>query len=245
MPVRYAAALAVPPDLGGSAAPPGVEPRLFALTLVDDVLELLSDLALVRPALVVAPDPADRRWADDVAELVWPGTPVLPLAGPDVRAADPAERGEPIEPGQRAPVDAVAALALLATSPDLGADEVVIVAGDCPDLPQLLLAKLFRALGSAEAAICPAEGGGLVALAARTPLPAWLTAVEVSLDDPDALRVLAAAAPSRAALRVGPGWRRLRAPADIGRLDPGLEGWAATRALLTCGSPAGRGSGSL
>jgi hypothetical protein len=29
-----------------------------------------------------------------------------------------------------------------------------------------------------------------------------------------------------------PEWRRLRGPADLATLDPALEGWDATRALL-------------
>jgi hypothetical protein len=43
---------------------------------------------------------------------------------------------------------------------------------------------------------------------------------------------LRGAAPRRA-LVVTPAWRRLRTPADLGGLDPGLEGWEATRALLS------------
>jgi hypothetical protein len=30
----------------------------------------------------------------------------------------------------------------------------------------------------------------------------------------------------------GPGWHRLRTPDDLRLLDPGLEGWENTRALL-------------
>jgi len=141
-------------------------------------------------------------------ELTWPGTPVVRVD----------------EPGQVLP--ALAAL---------GAEQGAVVAGDAPDLPPLLLAKLFRALGSADVSVCPAQGGGLVALAARLPAPAWLAGAAVDLDTPDALARLAAVAPARGAYRVGPGWRRLRFPADLAGLDPGLEGWDATRALLTRG----------
>jgi hypothetical protein len=62
------------------------------------------------------------------------------------------------------------------------------------------------------------------------PLAGWLPD-DVRLDDPGALARLRAAAPPRA-LTVGPGWRRVRAPVDVQRLDPGLEGWDATRAYL-------------
>ena len=30
-------------------------------------------------------------------------------------------------------------------------------------------------------------------------------------------------------------WRRLRTPTDVSSLDPALEGWEATRSLLTGG----------
>ncbi len=78
----------------------------------------------------------------------------------------------------------------------------------------------------------PAEGGGLVVLASRLPVPPWLALSGVDLDTPDAVRRLRAAAPRRD-LVVTPRWRRLRTPADIASLDPGLEGWEATRALLS------------
>ncbi|MGH3379185.1 MAG: DUF2064 domain-containing protein, partial [Actinoallomurus sp.] len=93
--------------------------------------------------------------------------------------------------------------------------------------------KLFRALGSGEVAICPAKDGGLVALAARLPAPAWLAGID--LDTADAPSRLRAAAGRPGAVRSGPGWHRLRTPADLGRLDPGLEGWDNTRILLAGG----------
>ena len=39
-------------------------------------------------------------------------------------------------------------------------------------------------------------------------------------------------APSRSRVALAPDWHRLRTPADLRRLDPGLEGWEETRALL-------------
>jgi len=36
-------------------------------------------------------------------------------------------------------------------------------------------------------------------------------------------------------VQVVPGWRRQRGPADLAALDPGLEGWEATRRLLLGG----------
>ena len=40
-------------------------------------------------------------------------------------------------------------------------------------------------------------------------------------------------APGPRMVATGPGWHRLRKPQDVARLDPGLEGWDNTRALLT------------
>lgn len=117
-----------------------------------------------------------------------------------------------------------------------GADEALIVAGDAPDLPALLLAKVLRGLRSTGVAACPAANGGLVALACRIPMPGWLAAVDLDLDTADALTRLAGAAPTRRELSVGPGWQRLRGPGDLAHLDPNLEGWDRTRLLLLRGT---------
>ncbi len=107
----------------------------------------------------------------------------------------------------------------------------VLVAADAPDLPGMLIAKLLRPLTTRPAAAAPATGGpGLLGFAARLPAPEWLPAA--GLDDltPQELRRLA---PSAVDVAGTPGWHRLRGPADLARLDPGLEGWDATRNLLT------------
>ena len=116
-------------------------------------------------------------------------------------------------------------LAALDLAREHGADAAAVVAADVPDLPGLLLGKLFRALGGHEVAVSRSSGGGLVALASRLPVPDWFTAGMADLSSE------ALTADSRVA--VGPGWHRLREPADVHRLDPGLEGWASTRALLS------------
>ncbi len=202
---RYAAVLATAQAAG--AAPPGIDPAAFRDALLEDTYEVLADLALVEAAVAVTP-----ACGSDVTAMVWPGTPVLSIA-----ASSTAQE----------------ALDVLQGLLDVGASEAAVVAADAPDVPQLVLAKLFRALGSAQVAVTPAEGGGLVALASRLPVPDWVTKAEVGLDSPDALDRLAAAAPSASMLSVCPGWRRLRRPVDVGRLDPGLEGWEATRLLLS------------
>ena len=142
---------------------------------------------------------------ESVRAVTWPGMPVVDGA-PDVVAV----------------LDAVAAL---------GADEGAVVCADAPDLPVLLLGKLHSALTSAEVAVCPAAGGDLVALAARLPVNNWLRELAPQLDEPTALARIKKAAPARA-LVVGPGWHRVHSPDDLDALDPGLEGWDATRALL-------------
>jgi glycosyltransferase A (GT-A) superfamily protein (DUF2064 family) len=173
-------------------------------------------------------DPAEFRLAvlEDTYEVVAGlefVTPVLALTGPDTEAEAITWPGTEI-------VRTTGLRPLLDTLADLGADQAAVVAHDAPDLPSLLLGKLFRSLGGGEVAICPAKGGGLVALAARLPAPSWLEGVD--LDTADAPRRLRAAAARAGAVRSGPGWHRLRTPADLARLDPGLEGWDNTRMLL-------------
>lgn len=189
------------------AAPPGVDGRSYALAMCEDVIELVGDLSIVTPA-VMCLDRGDPTWIADVAALSWPGTPIS-------------------ETQDQAPGAAV--LAALTMAGEQGADAAAVVAGDVPDLPGLLLGKLFRALGGHEVAVSASGGGGLVALACRLPPPAWLTAELADLGSEtltDDRRVA-----------VGPGWHRLRQPADVHRLDPGLEGWASTRALLSAPTP--------
>ncbi|XVQ12851.1 hypothetical protein ACQP1W_09935 [Spirillospora sp. CA-255316] len=230
---RYAAVLSVQDPDGAvpSPSPPGIDPEEFRLALLEDTYEVVAGLELVTPALVL--DPPGQPAAE---AITWPGTAIV---------------------RERSLAAAFAALH------DLGAGEAVLLAPDAPDLPPLLIGKLFRALGNAPAAACQSEGSldagpldagpldagppdgspgggrrgapnGLVALAARLPLPGWLSAAldDVDLDTPDALPRLRAAAPRPGLIPQGPGWHRLRTPADLRLLDPGLEGWENTRALL-------------
>jgi hypothetical protein len=116
--------------------------------------------------------------------------------------------------------------ALHATGATIG----VVLPGDVPDLPGLLVGKLFGACEDRLAGVLPAHDGSLAGLATRLPRPDWLA--DVDLDDPHALDTLHALAP-KGSVAVGPGWHRLRTPSDISRLDPRLEGWDETRALLS------------
>jgi glycosyltransferase A (GT-A) superfamily protein (DUF2064 family) len=172
----------------------------LALAMLEDVVDLVADMTLVQACLVV-PEGSDPA----VAEVGWPGMPVV--------AVPPARRLGSI----------VAALAAI------GADEAGAVVADAPDLPALLLGKLHSALTSAQVAVCPAEDGRLVAVAARVPLAEWMPAV--TLDDQNALDDMRKAAPRRA-MHVGAGWHRVRTEDDARRLDIGLEGWEHTRVML-------------
>ena len=121
--------------------------------------------------------------------------------------------------------DAAAALrALHATGATIGA----VIAGDAPDLPGLLVGKLFGACEDRPAGVLPAADGRLVGLATRLPVPGWLDGLTLDRD----LDWLHERAPVKA-VQIGPGWHRLRDPADVARLDPRRDGFWATRALLS------------
>jgi hypothetical protein len=174
----------------------------LALAMLEDVVDLVEAMREVQAALAI-PEGA----ADAVRAVTWPGMPVV-----DVPAAATV-------------ADVLDALVAI------GAEEGGVVCPDAPDLPALLLGKLHSALTSAEVAVCPDGDGRLVALASRLPLPDWLRASDATLADTDVVRRLRALAPRRG-LHVGPGWHRIRGAEDSARLDPGLEGWDATRAVL-------------
>ncbi|MFG1948078.1 hypothetical protein [Nonomuraea sp. NPDC048826] len=136
-------------------------------------------------------------------EIVWPGTEIIEI-GEDEPVKDVLKR--------------------------LKGEQAALVAADAPDLPPLLIGKLFRELGRAQITVSPAEGGGAVALACHLPPPGW---ADPDLDEPDLVATLRAQAPGRRMVATTPGWHRLRHPEDAERLDHGLEGWESTRALLT------------
>ena len=112
-------------------------------------------------------------------------------------------------------------------------DELVVVPGDVPDLPGLVIAKLFKALQRADICLAPERGaaGGLAAVGVRVPWPSWIS-TPVDLDH-DPLTELQELAPRRSLVTTGPDWHRMRTPVAVGRLDPGLEGWEMTRSLLS------------
>jgi hypothetical protein len=138
----------------------------------------------------------------ELEEIVWPGTQVIAI-----------EDDEPLK-------------TILSR---LSADQTAVICADAPDLPPLLVGKLFRELGRAEISICPSAEGGAVAMACALPAPGW---ADPDLDDLDVVATLRAQAPGPRRVATTPGWHRLRTRQDIERLDPGLEGWDNTRALI-------------
>jgi len=203
-----AAAVLVPAAGQVRSAPPGVDPDRWRWALVEDTLDLVSALRSVRPVAVVV-DPTD---VEAVAALTWPGTKVLPLPS-----------GTPADQLAAAALDALAGL---------GAELGAVLAADCPDLPGMLVGKLFSALEDAPVSVSPARDGGFCGVAARLPVPDWARAAPLDLDAVDGLARLHAAAPRKAVV-VGPGWHRLREPLHIRYLDANLEGWDAVRAVLS------------
>ena len=194
--------------VGVLARPDPELPAALASALLEDVIDLVSEMPMVTPMVATV----SSRGGHDAGHLTWPTTAVI----------DVAER--------TGVADALRALAAAAP----GAVAVTLLAPDVPDLPALLVGKLFSAVAGPRrpvVAVCPARGGGAVAVAAAVPLPGWLAASGVRLDDADALDRLRADAPQGGVVVV-PGWHRIRTLADLSLLDPALEGWDATRAYL-------------
>lgn len=152
--------------------------------------------------------PAIAAVAEDLplaAKIAWPSTRIYEIPAPTIRAA----------------LDAAAAD---------GHDKAAVVLSDAPDLPAMLIGKLLRPLSTRALAIAPAHDGGLLGAAARLPLPGWVPELDTETGDAMAIR---RPAPDPTLVASAPGWHRLRGPDDLRRLDLGLDGWEATRALLT------------
>ena len=150
----------------------------------------------------VAATPGDRTLAEEIA---WPGMRIYDVGTPTVR-----------------PV-------LEAAAAD-GFDQAAVVAADAPDLPGMVLGKLLQPLESKPVAVAPGgPAGGLLGVATTLPPPAWL--IDHDLDTASAM-LLRRTAPQPSDVQSTADWRRLRGPADLASLDPALEGWEHTRALL-------------
>lgn len=150
----------------------------------------------------IAAVPADRALA---AAIAWPGMRVYEV---------PVARPVPV---------------LRAAAAD-GYEQAAVLAADAPDLPGLVVGKLLQPLTTRTVAIAPAaDGAGLLGVSARLPIPDWLPDVDLDRAVPGEV---SAAAPRPGLLAITPGWHRLTGPDSLARLDLGLEGWEATRALL-------------
>jgi hypothetical protein len=190
----------VVPDVG-TWAPPGRDSEAWRLAMAEDTYEVVAALDRVDVAVAVA---GDENAVAEMRGLTWPGTPTYAV-DPDRPVLHAVELAGP-------------------------AAAVVAVSHDVPDLPGLLIGKLFRALSNADVAVTPSEDGSLAAIGVKLPVAEWLLELAPIFDTP--LALLEARKPRRHAVAIGPGWHRLRSNADLARLDPGLEGWDATRSIL-------------
>lgn len=186
-------------------APPGASAEHWRRALAEDVVDVVASLAAADGAIAVGSPNADPAAARLAADIAWPGMPVFEADTP--RAA-------------------------LEKAAEAGYDQGAVLAGDAPDLPGLLVGKLLQPLGTRQAAVSPSRNGGLIGVASRLPVPAWFPDLDL---DATAAADVRAAAPRRALVAETPGWHRLRGPADLARLDPALDGWDTTRALLSGG----------
>ena len=156
---------------------------------------------------------------------------VADLIGVRSGIAGPTEVAEMLWPGAlQLPADATVPVIARLVSGE--ADELVVVPADVPDLPGLVLAKLFKVLHRTDIAISPEyAGAGCVAIGVSLPLADWIPDDAFDLDHNPFAR-LSAIATRKSRCTLAPTWHRLRTPTDVMRLDPGLEGWEETRALL-------------
>ena len=166
-----------------------------------------EDVADPRPRLAQA-EPAIAATADDLGlaeEIAWPGMRIYEVPSPTY-------------------------LPVLTAAAAEGFDQAAVVAADVPDVPGMILGKLLRPLESkAVAAGAGGPGNGLMGLATSLPAPAWLADHDF---DTASAQVIRRTAPQPGDVSSAPEWRRLRGPAELASLDPALEGWDNTRALL-------------
>jgi hypothetical protein len=150
----------------------------------------------------IATTPGDRELADEIA---WPGMRVYE-------------------------VPSATYLPVLAAAAADGFDQAAVIAADAADVPGMILGKLLRPLEDRAVAVAPGgPSGGLLGLATRLPAPAWLPDNDLDVASAQLLRK---SAPRPGDVTSTAQWRRLRGPAELASLDPALEGWENTRALL-------------
>jgi hypothetical protein len=180
-------------------------------------------------ASAAAPDGVDRdafAWAclADCYEVA------ADLVEVESGIAGPPQVAELLWPGSWHLADGLGVLEL-AESVALRVDELVVLTADAPDLPGLVLAKMFQVLHRVDLVVAPQRnGGGCVALGVALPPSDWLTNEVLDLQRCPVARLRSGVSRSRWAL--APAWHRLQRPDHVARLDLGLEGWNQTRALL-------------
>lgn len=202
--------------------------------MIIDVAPRRVVVAVLAPPVWVPPSIDPSRWRLALAEDVLDVLAGIVEAEPAIAAVDAATLDVGWPGLRRYSVPSLDIVSLYAAVATDGFDQAVLLAGDAPDLPGMLIAKLLRPLTTRPLAAAPAHSPpGLLGLASRLPMPSWLPAAGLDQITPQSLRRLA---PEATDVAPAPGWHRLRGPDDLARLDPGLEGWDATRAVLHHGA---------
>jgi hypothetical protein len=181
-----------------------------------------------------SPPGVDRRaWrtalAEDVVDLLARLAQAEPAIAATTEDRDLAD--EIAWPGMRIyEVPSATYLPVLAAATADGFDQAAVIAADAADVPGMILGKLLRPLESRSVAVAPGgPSGGLLGLATSLPAPAWLADNDLDVASAQLLRKNA---PRPGDVTSTAEWRRLRGPAELASLDPALEGWENTRALL-------------
>ena len=157
---------------------------------------------LAQAEAAIAATAEDRKLAEEIA---WPGMRIYEVATPTY-------------------------LPVLAAAAADGFDQAAVIAADAPDLPGMILGKLLRPLETKAVAVAPGgPGNGILGLATSLPAPSWLQDHDLTTATAQLLRKTA---PTPTDVTSTAEWRRLRGPAELSTLDPALEGWENTRALL-------------
>ncbi|HEU4350143.1 MAG TPA: hypothetical protein VFR35_20380 [Actinoplanes sp.] len=189
-------------------------------------------VALLVPVPWHPPGVDARAWRTALAEDVVDLLARLAQAEPAI-AATPGDRalaGEIAWPGMRIyDVPTASVRPVLEAAAKDGFDQAAVIAADAADVPGMVLGKLLRPLDRKPVAVAPAGRDGALGVATTLPAPDWLVDHDLDTVTPMLLR---RTAPQPGDVESTSEWRRLRGPADLATLDPALEGWENTRALL-------------
>jgi hypothetical protein len=232
-------------------SPPGVAPEEWRRALAEDVVDVVAALAEVEPAL--AAGPGDRALAEAV---LWPGMRVFEVAeltvpvllgaafragyaqaaliapdAPDLPAMLIGKLLRPLTSRALAVAPALNGTGLLGLAARLPAPEWLPSLG----LDELGTARIRAAVAAFAAREAPnaAEAREAPNRARAGEAPYAARAGEASGAPQEPAGSGAARPSGTGQIAVAPGWHRLLGPGDLSRLDPGLEGWEATRALLS------------